>query len=178
DAIAEAGEPHGLIPAGIGVYGTTGRLEKGYRLMGAELEAEDDPVEAGLASPKVKSADFSGQEAYGAARESDPAALLCTLTVDDHTSSDGIARFPQGGEPILTRDGRRIVDRKGRGSYVTSAGAGPSLGKYLLMAYLPPEHAVEGTKLQVESMGEQYPVTVARVGRKPLFDPDDARMKA
>ncbi|WP_043660488.1 GcvT family protein [Thermocrispum municipale] len=178
DAIAEAGEPHGLIPAGIGVYGTTGRLEKGYRLMGAELEAEYDPVEAGLALPKVKSADFIGKEAYVAARESDPAALLCTLTVDDHTSSDGIARFPQGGEPILTRDGRRIVDRKGRGSYVTSAGAGPSLGKYLLMAYLPPEHAVEGTKLQVEYMGEQYPVTVARVGRKPLFDPDDARMKA
>src|SRR5690606_29226501 len=178
DAIAEAGEPHGLIPAGIGVYGTTGRLEKGYRLMGAELEAECDPVGAGLALPKVKSADFIGKEAYVAARESDPAALLCTLTVDDHTSSDGIARFPQGGEPILTRDGRRIVDRKGRGSYVTSAGAGPSLGKYLLMAYLPPEHAVEGTKLQVEYMGEQYPVTVARVGRKPLFDPDDARMKA
>src|SRR5690606_21848491 len=40
DAIADAGEPHGLIPAGIGVYGTTGRLEKGYRLMGAELESE------------------------------------------------------------------------------------------------------------------------------------------
>ena len=27
DAIWEAGEPHGLIPAGIGVYGTTGRIE-------------------------------------------------------------------------------------------------------------------------------------------------------
>ena len=30
---------HGLIPAGIGVYGTTGRLEKGYRAYGAELDA-------------------------------------------------------------------------------------------------------------------------------------------
>ncbi|WP_286899550.1 FAD-dependent oxidoreductase [Thermocrispum sp.] len=178
DAIADAGEPHGLIPAGIGVYGTTGRLEKGYRLMGAELESEYDPVEAGLALPKVKSADFIGKQAYLAARETEPAALLCTLTVDDHTSSAGIARYPQGGEPILTEDGERIVDSKGRSSYVTSAGAGPSLGKYLLMAYLPPEHAVEGRKLKVEYMAEQYPVTVARVGRKPLFDPDDTRMKA
>ena len=26
-------------------------------------------------------------------------------------------------------------------------------------------------------MNEQYPVTVARVGSRPLFDPDDTRMK-
>jgi glycine cleavage system aminomethyltransferase T/glycine/D-amino acid oxidase-like deaminating enzyme len=178
DAIAAAGEPHGVVPAGIGVYGTTGRLEKGYRLMGAELESEYDPVEAGLALPKVKSAEFIGKQPYLAARENGPAATLCTLTVDDHTSAAGIARYPQGGEPILSLDGKRIVDRKGRGSYVTSAGSGPSVGKYLLLAYLPPEHAVEGTQLLVEYMAEQYPVTVARVGRTPLFDPDDTRMKA
>ena len=181
DAIAAAGEPHGVIPAGIGVYGTTGRLEKGYRLMGAELDSEYNAVEAGLALPKVKSPDFIGKQAYLAARESGPAATLCTLTLGDtadHTSAAGIARYPQGGEPILTRDGERIADRKGRGSYVTSAGSGPSLGKYLLMAYLPPEHAVEGERLLVEYMAEQYPVTVARVGRTPLFDPDDERMKS
>ncbi|MPY78342.1 MAG: FAD-dependent oxidoreductase [Actinophytocola sp.] len=178
DAIAAAGKPHGIVPAGIGVYGTTGRLEKGYRLMGAELDSEYNAVEAGLALPKVKSADFIGKEAYLAARESGPAATLCTLTVDDHTSASGIARYPQGGEPILARDGERIVDRKGRGSYVTTAGAAPSLGAYLLMAYLPPEYAVEGERLLVEYMSEQYPVTVARVGRTPLFDPDDERMKS
>ncbi|MQA60221.1 MAG: FAD-dependent oxidoreductase [Actinophytocola sp.] len=178
DVIAAAGEPHGIVPAGIGVYGTTGRLEKGYRLMGAELDAEYDPVEAGLALPKVKAADFIGKAAYLAARESGPAATLCTLTVDDHTGIEGTPRYPQGGEPVLTLDGERIVDRKGRGSYVTSAGAGPSVGAYLLMAYLPPEHAVEGTSLLVEYLTEQYPVTVARAGRTPLFDPDDSRMKS
>ncbi|MGH3451691.1 MAG: GcvT family protein, partial [Haloechinothrix sp.] len=31
DTIADAGQPFGIVPAGIGVYGTTGRLEKGYR---------------------------------------------------------------------------------------------------------------------------------------------------
>jgi hypothetical protein len=30
DTLAEAGAPHGIVPFGIGVYGTTGRLEKGY----------------------------------------------------------------------------------------------------------------------------------------------------
>jgi glycine cleavage system aminomethyltransferase T len=159
------------------VYGTTGRLEKGYRLMGAELESEYDPVEAGLARPRVKSADFIGKEAYLAAREADPAAVLCTLTVEDHTSSDGRARYMTGNEPVLTLDGQRIVDRKGRVSYVTSAGAGPSVGKYLLLAYLPPEHAGVGNDLQVMYMNELYPVKVAVAGSTPLFDPDDARMK-
>ena len=51
------------------MYAVTGRIEKGYRLMGAELESEYDPVEAGLARPKVKSADFIGKEAYLAARD-------------------------------------------------------------------------------------------------------------
>jgi glycine cleavage system aminomethyltransferase T len=99
--------------------------------------------------------------------------------MDDHTSAAGIKRYPTGGnEPILTLDGGRIVDARGRVSRVTSAGAAPSLGQYLLMAYLPPDHAVEGDKLQVMYMNELYPVTVARVGSQPLFDPDDARMKA
>ena len=37
DTLWAAGPPHGLVPVGIGVYGTTGRLEKGYRAFGAEL---------------------------------------------------------------------------------------------------------------------------------------------
>src|SRR5699024_4925415 len=40
DELWAAGEDLGLLAAGIGVYGTTGRLEKGYRLMGAELTGE------------------------------------------------------------------------------------------------------------------------------------------
>jgi glycine cleavage system aminomethyltransferase T len=82
-----------------------------------------------------------------------------------------------GREPILTTDGKRIVDSKGRGSYVTSAGAGPSVGKLLLLAYLPPEYAVEGTDLLVEYMAEHYPVKVAVAGSRPLLDPDNERMK-
>jgi glycine cleavage system aminomethyltransferase T/glycine/D-amino acid oxidase-like deaminating enzyme len=178
DTLAEAGRPLGVVPAGIGVYGTSGRLEKGYRLMGAELESEYGPVEADLALPKVKAADFVGKEAYLRERELERTAVMCTLTVDDYTDDSGIRRFPQGREPIVTPDGERIVDKKGRPSYVTSAGSAPSLGAYLLMGYLPEEHAVEGNALAVQYMGHRYPVTVARVGRRPLFDPAGERMKA
>jgi glycine cleavage system aminomethyltransferase T len=83
-----------------------------------------------------------------------------------------------GREPILARDGSRLVDRHGRGSYVTSAGAGPSVGKHILMSYLPPEHAVAGAQLAVQYMGERYPVTVAVVGSAPVFDPENARIRS
>ena len=178
DSLWEAGRPHGLAACGIGVYGTTGRLEKCYRAHGNELETEYNVVEAGMSAPRVKAEDFVGKEAHLRHREEDPAAILCTLTVDDHTSKSGEKRYMLGREPILTPDGKRIVDRKGRGSYVTSAGAGPSVGKHLLMAYLPPERASTEVKLVVEYMGERYPVAVAVVGSTPLFDPENLRVKA
>lgn len=179
DTLWEAGQEFDIRPIGIGVYAVTGRIEKGYRLMGAELESEYNPVEAGLARPRVKSADFIGKEAYLKARETDPAAILCTLEITDHMSKSGIPRYPVGGnEPIVTLDGERIVDSHGRPSRVTTAGAAPSLDSYLLLAYLPPEHAVEGNELGVIYMNEQFPARVARVGSKPLFDPDDTRMKS
>ena len=159
DVLWEAGQPHELVACGIGVYGTTGRLEKCYRAYGAELESEYNVVEAGMQRPKVKEQDFVGKEAHLRHREEEPAAILCTLTVDDHTSATGVKRYPLGREPITARaTGRRSTDAKGRRSYVTSAGAGPSLGKHILMAYLPPEHAVEGSQeLAVEYMTERYP---------------------
>ncbi len=178
DAIWEAGEPHGIVPAGIGVYGTTGRIEKGYRAFGFELDAEYDVVEADMAWGKVKDQDFVGKEAHVRHREQEPAAIMCTLTVDDHTSASGVPRYMLGREPVVTRDGEPLVDRKGRRSFVTSAGAGPSVGKHILMAYLPPEHAVEGGELAVEYMAERYPVTVAVVGSTPIFDPENARIRS
>jgi len=178
DALWEGGKPQGLAPCGIGVYGTTGRLEKGYRAHGNELETEYNVVEAGMTAPRVKEEDFVGKAAHLRHREEQPAAIMCTLTVDDHRSKSGEKRYMLGREPILTRDGKRIVDRLGRGSYVTSAGAGPSVGKHILMAYLPPEHAVAGEGLAVEYMGERYPVTVAVAGATPLFDPENLRIRS
>jgi glycine cleavage system aminomethyltransferase T/glycine/D-amino acid oxidase-like deaminating enzyme len=178
DTIWDAGQPHGLVPVGIGVYGTTGRLEKGYRAFGAELDGSYNLVEAGMTRPTVKEQPFLGRDAYLAQRSSPPCATLCTLTVDDHRSASGQLRYMLGGEPILTAAGEPLVDAKGRHSYVTSAGSGPSVGRHLLMAYLPPEQAVAGTQLAVEYLGEQYPVTVAVAGSTPLFDPENERIRS
>jgi glycine cleavage system aminomethyltransferase T/glycine/D-amino acid oxidase-like deaminating enzyme len=177
DAVWEAGRELDAVPVGVGVYLNSGRLEKGYRAHGNELETEYDLVEAGMQRPKVKDADFVGREAYVAQRAEPPAAVLCTLTVDDPTSTSGVRRYMLGREPILTSDGKPIEDAKGRRSYVTSAGSGPSVGKHLLMAYLPPELARDGESLLVEYFGERYPVTVAVAGSRPLFDPENTRIR-
>lgn len=177
ESLLEAGEPHGAVPVGIGVYGTTGRLEKGYRAYGAELDAERSIVEAGMQRPKVKAADFVGREAYLAQRDAEPQAVLCTLTVEDHTSASGVKRYMLGGEPILTRDGGTLTDGHGHHPYVTSAGSAPSLGKHVLMAYLPVEEARVGNELAVSYMEELYPVVVGSVDATSLFDPSNERMR-
>ena len=91
EALLEAGAPHGAVPAGIGVYGTTGRIEKGYRAYGAELDSERTIVEAGHAAPQGQGGRLRRQgglpRAAGRARPGEAASVLCTLTVDDHTSA-------------------------------------------------------------------------------------------
>lgn len=178
DIIWEAGQEYDIRPVGMGVYGTTGRMEKGYRLYGHELELEYNPAEAGLTFHGVKDADFIGKEAYAQALEAENTATLCTLSVDDHAPDGGERRFMLGNEPILDPDGDVIVDEEGRRSYVTSAGTGPSVGKHLLMGYLPPEYAEEGQQLLVEYFDQQYPVTVEVVGSRPLFDPNNERIRS
>src|SRR3954470_9095754 len=131
--------------------------------------------------PKVKAADFVGKERYLAQREalstSGPKTLLCTLTVEDHTSASGAKRYMLGGEPILTRDGGTLTDGHGHHPYVTTAGSAPSLGKHVLLAYLPPEEARIGNELAVSYMEELYPVVVGSVDATPLFDAANDRMK-
>ena len=131
-----------MVAAGIGMYAVTGRLEKGYRAHGAELELDFNLVEAGMARPTVKDADFVGKAAYLEQRSRPPAAILCTLTAGrpDLVERRQALHARARADPDARRRGRSI-DAKGRRSYVTSAGSGPSVGKHLLMSYLPPEQA-------------------------------------
>ena len=177
DRLLEAGGPHGLIPAGIGVYGTTGRIEKGYRAYGYELDTERTLAECGMQRPKIKDQDFIGKEAIVAQAGEAPQTVLCSLTVDDHTSASGVKRYMLGGEPIVTRDGGQLTDGHGHHPYVTTAGSAPSLGKHVLMAFLPPDQAVVGNQLAVSYMEELYPVTVAANDATPLFDPENLRIR-
>jgi glycine cleavage system aminomethyltransferase T len=176
DAFYEAG----VVPVGIETYANSRRLEKSFRLQGADLETEYNLVEAGLARPKLKRANFVGREAYEAIRNRDcQPAYLSTLTVDDSVDTNGVRRFIVGQWPILDPTTRTVLtDSAGRRSYNTSAAYGPSLDAQILMGYLPAEYAQEGRSLLIEYFGEHFPVTVRRVGSTGLYDPNNLRVKA
>ena len=74
--------------------------------------------------------------------------------------------------------GEVLVDELGRLSYTTSIAYGPSIGKNIALAYLPREHAEEGRTLAIEYFEESYPVEVAAVGCKALYDPQNALPKS
>lgn len=177
EMLLEEGRAHGVIPAGIGVYNVTGRVEKGYRAFGTDLDPDRTPAEAGMGRSKYKDADFVGKAALEEQMNAPRKAVLCTLRVDDHTSASGMKRYPLGREPILTRDGEPLIDGHGRRAYATTTATAPSLGMHVIMAYLPPEYAEIGQELAVSYMEERYPVTVVATDSTPLFDPENRRLK-
>jgi glycine cleavage system aminomethyltransferase T len=169
----------GAIPVGIETYANSRRMEKSFRLQGTDLETEYNLVEAGLARPKVKKADFIGRHAYEEIRNQErQPAYLCTMTVDNSVDQNGVQRFIVGHWPMLDPITKEVlVDASGRRSYNTSAAYGPSVGEQILMGYLPREYANEGVNLLIEYFGEHYPVTVRCVGARGLYDPENLRVK-
>ena len=172
----------GVVPVGIETYANSRRLEKSFRLQGADLETEYTAIEAAIQRPLVKEADFHGKAAHLSHREEDPCAILCTMTLDDLNVS-GKTRYPVGISPIIDpATGEVPIDIKGRRSYTTGMSYCPSLKKFVVMGYLPKEIAVQGKTLFIEYFDEGgdglYPMTVQIVGKGSLYDPGNERVRA
>jgi glycine cleavage system aminomethyltransferase T/glycine/D-amino acid oxidase-like deaminating enzyme len=158
DVLWEAGEGHGLVAGGYKAIDSL-RLEKGYRVWGADITPEDTPYEAGLGfAVKLDKGEFMGREALLDAQE--PQRLLRCLVLSDPGS------VALASEPVRV-DGELV----GR---VTSGGYGYTVARSIAYAYLPSEHGV-GTEVAVEIFGEWVPGEVAA---EPLFDPAGARIRA
>ena len=170
----------GVTPVGIETYANSRRLEKSLRLQNADLEVEYNLYEADLARKKVKDADFYGKEAYLEQRErKEQDAYLCTMTMVDNVDSKGVARYPVGQWPIMDpKTGEVLIDSHGRRSYNTSIAYGPSVGKNILMGYIPKEYAEVGKELMMEYFQEQFPIKIEAVGYGSLYDPNHSRMKS
>ncbi len=179
-AVWDALAAEGVTPVGVETYANSRRMEKSLRLQNADLLTHYNLYEADLARPKVKAADFLGKAAYLEQRElPKQEAYLCTLVMKDNTDSHGVARYPLGSCPVLdSKGGDVLIDAKGRRSYTTSIAFGPTIGKNIALAYLPKAHCTLGKELYIEYFGEQYPVDVAAVGYKPLYDPENAKPRS
>lgn len=170
----------GVTPVGIETYANSRRLEKSLRLQNVDLLTDYNLIEAGLARPKVKAADFHGKAAYlgQRARERQP-AYLCTLVMEQHLDAFGQARYPVGQSPLLDPESGEVpVDSLGRRSYTTSIAYGPSLGRNIALGYLPADHAEQGRTLLLEYFGKHYPLSVAAVGYRALYDEENTRPRS
>ncbi len=179
-AVWDALRAIGVMPFGVETYANTRRMEKSLRLQNADLLTEYNLLEADLARPKAKEADFCGREANVAHRAlPHQVAKLCTLTMEANVDSKGVARYPVGTSPILDKEtGEGIVDSVGRRSFTTSMAYGPTIGKTIMLAYLPHEKAVLGAQFEIEYFNERYPVVVAGVGYQPLYDPQSLKPRS
>ncbi|TIM23151.1 MAG: FAD-dependent oxidoreductase [Mesorhizobium sp.] len=179
-AVWDALRSTGVMPFGVETYANTRRMEKSLRLQNADLLTEYNLLEADLARPKVKENDFCGKAKHVEyrAREHQP-AMLCTLVMTENVDAKGVARYPVGTMPVMDpKTGETLVDELGRRSFTTSMAYGPTIGKNIGLAYLPWAYAQEGRKLTIEYFGETYPVEVAAVGYKPLYDPENLKPRS
>ena len=179
-AVWDALRETGVLAVGVETYANSRRLEKSLRLQNADLHTQYNLYEADLARPKVKEADFRGKEKHleYRARAHQP-AMLCTLVMTDNVDSNGVARYPVNTMPVMDPEtGAVLVDALGRRSYTTSQAFGPSVGRNIMLAYLPWDYCEVGRKLQVTYFDEPFPVEVAGVGYAPLYDPENLKPRS
>jgi 4-methylaminobutanoate oxidase (formaldehyde-forming) len=158
DTIWEAGQEHGLVAGGYRAIDSL-RLEKGYRVWGADVTAGDTPYEAGLGFAVKLDKEFLGKEALLAAGE--PERLLACVTLADPRS------VALGSEPVRVEG--EIAGR------VTSGGYGYTVGRSIAYAYLPAASVEPGTPVEIEIFGEWVGGEVAV---EPLWDPAGERLRA
>jgi glycine cleavage system aminomethyltransferase T len=139
------------------------RLEKGYRVWGADLSPDVTPYEAGLGFcvRLGKPGGFLGAAALAEARERGLTRRLRCLTLSDPRA------VCLGNEPV--RVGGQVVGR------VTSGGYGYTVRRSIAYAYLPVAAGEPGTKVEVGVFGEWVPGVVTR---EPLYDPSGERVRA
>ena len=145
DLLMQAGEEFGIKPFGIRAM-TSMAIEKSYRMIPRELSVEYNAMESGLQRfVHPAKGDFVGRDAV-----TDPELRwqLATLAIPNVGRPDA-----RGSEAIYDVDGT-LVGRATHGTY------GWRVGKSIAMAMVRPEHAAEGTRLQIKMLGEMHDAIV------------------
>jgi len=145
DAILHAGQPAGLVPAGLGARDTL-RLEAAMRLYGNDMDETTTVLEADLGwIVGWKKGSFIGAEAIRRQKEVGIQRKLVGFEVLDR----GIAR--QGHEVFV--GGQKV-------GAVTSGTQTPYLRKAIGLAYLAVEHTADGTEMEIDCRGRKLRAAV------------------
>jgi 4-methylaminobutanoate oxidase (formaldehyde-forming) len=159
--IWEAGQEHGIVAGGYRAIDSM-RLEKGYRVWGADITPDETPYEGGVGfCVKLDKGEFVGRDALLAAEEDGPRQRLACIVLDDPR------RVALGNEPVRV-DGE-VVGR------VTTGGYGYTVERSIAYAYLPAGLAAPGTAVAIEIFGTWVE---GKVAAEPLFDQAGERIKS
>lgn len=142
--LLEDGEPDGIKPAGLGARDTL-RLEAGMRLYGNDMDADTNPLEAGLDWTLNLDKVFIGRDAIVRARAHGLSRLLVGFKMLDRS-------IPRHGYAVVS-DGQRV-------GTVTSGNVSFTLGHNIGMAYVPQALAAPGTRFGVDVRGTAAPAEV------------------
>ena len=159
--IEDAGKAFGLKP--FGLYATESmRLEKGYRHWKADLINEINPFEAGLERfVRLNKGRFEGCDALADLVAKPPRRKFAMMTLEsDLAPAHGGDSIRMNGDVVGT---------------ITSGGWGHRTGRNIAFGYVEPAHAAEGTRLEVEIIGERVNATVVA---DCLYDPGNQRVRA
>ncbi|TMK66335.1 MAG: FAD-dependent oxidoreductase [Actinobacteria bacterium] len=159
DTVWDAGREHGLVAGGYKAIDSL-RLEKGYRVWGADITPDETPYEAGLAfAVKLDKTEFIGRDALAAAGGPPERRLACVVLEDARSVA-------LGSEPVRMEG--EILGR------VTSGGYGYTVGRSIAYAYVPAERAEPGRPAEVEIFGEWI---AGQIAEEPLYDPSGRRLR-
>jgi len=148
DAVLAAGEPHGLVPAGLAARDTL-RLEAGMPLYGHELSREIAPAQAGLGRVAVMAKDDFVGKAGLESRDLFEARVLVGLVAEGR-------RAGRAGYAVLGPDSSPVGE-------ITSGALSPTLGHPIALAFVPPALAASGTELTIDVRGTAVPATVTEL---------------
>jgi aminomethyltransferase len=147
NAILEAGQPHGLVPAGLGARNTL-RLEAKMLLYGNDMDEKTTLLEAGLGwIVKFEKENFIGRDSL--------------LRQKEQGVKRKLVGFEMLGREIARDHYPAFLDGREVG-HVSSGSPSITLNKNIGLAYLPAESAAIGTRFQVSIRGRMCDAEVVR----------------
>jgi dimethylglycine dehydrogenase len=161
-AVVAAGRAHGLRHFGMYAMDSL-RIDKCYRGWKSDLESGYSPFEASLDRfVDLGKREFPGKNALLAERARGVGRRLVPLTLDEPGDADApyCSSVFAGDESV---------------GVATSGVWSHTLNRSVVLAYVKSAFTAVGTQLTVDVFGERRAATV---GCEPLFDPENARLRA
>jgi aminomethyltransferase len=187
DTLLEAGTPYGIVPAGMLALDVA-RIEAGLMLIDVDyVPARKALIDSQTSSPyeldlgwavALQKERFVGREALAAEASRAPRWQFVGIEIDWESlerlyAEVGLAtRLPA----TAWRTSVPIYAGNEQAGYATSGGWSPLLKKYIALAHLRSRWAAPGTQLDIEiTVEHRRKRAVARVVKKPFFDPERKR---